>query len=700
MSEVPENQTHEFPKSLLEWAGQRSGGVRKPFFEASGRPCKAVVDTPLLDRLRGWVVDVVAKSGTPRSIFLVGGPGNGKTEAVEGTLRELDGALQLGGTLTSQFATLFSGKTGQPIPRMAKVVPAQTPPDVEIKEICIVQDASVTDAENPRLSPAALLVSDLTSLVQPTSTSIYIACVNRGILDDALTFATEHNLKTEQALLEAVIRSVGMHPAAPSCWPLGGFKHVAVWPMDVETLIWTVKDSSTSKSPAEQLLDKATEAAKWPEPGKCAAGDHCPFCKSRDLMVKETHRTNLLRVLRWYELATGKRWSFRDLFSLLSYLFAGTARQEDAHLGSPCEWAAAVYELSQKPPSGRADTARLRAPFELVGALYQHALFCSWPRLGIRGLRPEIRELEMQDDPGLVGFHHFLTAPRETSIPSTLKLQLTGLAESLDPAMADPSSTIELSARNLVFGSDIDARFSQSIGEGFEKVRRQLSVMEVDLLQILKRTDDRLSSPEIRRKRPATARRVQNLLRDFACRLVRRSLGVRHGVTRDQEVLADFEKVISGNTQLLQKAVKQVEALINDESHFQVILNSTFGEPVVPQPRRATVRTTKQKIKAVDASTSGKPAPTVRFLSIGGRGHPLALTFELFRSVRELEAGMLPASLPRPVVALLDTTRARLAGLVVRDEEVLDGAEMRIGNRDAVISLEFGEFVVVKDSEI
>ena len=83
-----------------------------------------------------------------------------------------------------------------------------------------------------------------------------------------------------------------------------------------------------------------------------------------------------------------------------------------------------------------------------------------------------------------------------------------------------------------------------------------------------------------------------------------------------------------------------------------------------------------------------------------GKGHPLALTYELFRSVRELEAGMLPASLPRSVVALLDTTRAKLSGIVVRDEDELDGAEIRIGTRDEVVSRELGEFVVIKEAQL
>jgi len=692
--------SHEFPTALLEWAGHRSGGVRKPFFEGSGRPCKMVIDTPLLNRLRNWADKVVSSPTTAKAILLVGGPGNGKTEAVEDTLRTLDCSLNLGGDLTTRFTSLFSGSGGNPIPRLAKAALPSVTQATGIEEVCVVQDASVTDPAHPLVSPAELLVRDLGSMVRKDSKSIYVACVNRGILDDALTFATEKQLQTEQKILETVIRSVGLTPSAPECWPLEGFEHVAVWPMDVETLIWTTGEVTAVKSPAEQLLAKAIDASKWPDAGKCAAGDHCPFCASRKMLEKESQRNALLQTLRWYELATGKRWSFRDLFSLLSYLLAGTAQQDATHLVGPCEWAAQLYNLSLRAPTSKVDSQRLRAPFLLASTLYQHALFCVWPRLNSRGLRAEIRELEMHNDSGLMGFHFFLSAARDSSVPSTLKPQLLGLADSLDPALAEPSSKIELSTRDLFFGKDIDARFSQSVGEGLAQVRRQLSVLEVDLLERLERTDELLSSSAIRRRKPATARRVQNLIRDFACRLVRRSLGVRHGVTRERDVLADFEKVMSGDTQLLHKAVKQVEALINDKDHFVVILNSTFGEPLVPQPRRSTVRTAKQKVKPVESLVAGRPAPTVRFLSIGGRGHPLALTYELFRSVRELEAGMLPASLPRPVVALLDTTRARLAGTVVRDEEMLDGAELRIGTRDTVISRELGEFVVLKGNEI
>jgi hypothetical protein len=696
MSINPEQSNNpDFPAGLIEWAGHRSGGVRKPFYEASGRPCKVVIDTPLLLRLRQWAQQVAASPATPRTLLLVGGPGNGKTEAVEDVLRSLDAAFGLGGKLNGEFTHHFSGGSGKSIPRLVSANVGAAGASMGVEAVCVVQDASVNDPTRPKASLAELLVGDLTDFANKESKRIYIACVNRGILDDALTFATENHNPKVQGLLETVIRSVGLSPSAPLCWPLQDFDHVAVWPMDVETLILT--SESTSPSPAEQLFVKATEVGRWPAFGSCAAGDHCPFCKSRSTLSKSEVREALLQILRWFELATGKRWSFRDLFSLVSYLFSATSHQDGEESEGPCEWAAKLIDLSKRPP-GKNDSLRLRAPFILAGSLYEHALFCQWPKLTSRGLRNEIRDLEMQSDAGLMGLHYFLSAPREVSIPSTLQPQLEALSEALDPALADPGCKLVIGSREILL-KDIDARFSQSVGEGLALVRKWLSILEIELLERLERTDDLLSSSLIRRRRPAVAKRMQNLVRDFSSRLVRRSLGVRYGITREHEALRDFEKVVAGDVPLLHKAVKQVEALVNDGDRFLVVLNSTFGEPLAPLPRRATVRTAKQKVKSIEPADGGRPPANVRFLSIGGKGHPLALTYELFRSVRELEAGMIPASLPRSVVALLDTTRAKLSGVVVRDEEELDGAEIRIGIRDSVISRELGEFVVIDEAQ-
>jgi hypothetical protein len=202
-------------------------------------------------------------------------------------------------------------------------------------------------------------------------------------------------------------------------------------------------------------------------------------------------------------------------------------------------------------------------------------------------------------------------------------------------------------------------------------------------------------------RKPSTAARVTRLLRDFSCRLVRRSIGTRAAVVRDSQVLSDFQRVVNGDGALLHDAVKRVEGLLNENEHFAVTLNTTFGEPLPPEERRATLVTAKQRVRPRDTKHGEGPVSTIRYLAIGASSTAqfIPLTYELFRAARELSYGMVPASLPRPVVALLDATRARLSGKIVRNEEMLDGAEIYLGLRDDVIVRELGSFVIRRRGE-
>jgi hypothetical protein len=67
---------------LLSWHGHASGGVHVPF-QARSNPIGQVIATPLVRRLRDLARGIAASAEfLPRWIFLVGGPGNGKSETV------------------------------------------------------------------------------------------------------------------------------------------------------------------------------------------------------------------------------------------------------------------------------------------------------------------------------------------------------------------------------------------------------------------------------------------------------------------------------------------------------------------------------------------------------------------------------------------------------------------------------------------
>lgn len=670
-----------FPAQLQNWSGNRSGGVRRLFDDASGRPGEVVFNTNLLARLREWASAHARRNpSTPRVLLLVGGPGNGKTEAIESTIRWLDEDLGPEAGLVDQLRPQYSPPDGL-VPRVARATLGSG------RSLVIVQDATTVIAPETRTAAQLLLAELDIALSQPSEA--YLCCVNRGVLDDALVEAIDTGASDVCALLEVVTRAVGLFPDASECWPLERFADVAVWPMDAESLL--LPPDVGGDPPAVALFNAALDARKWPTPGSCAAGAWCPFCHSQEHLARERERGSLLQILRWYEVASGKRWSFRDLFSLASYLLAG------GHAGrgapeSPCGWAAALVERDGAAKrKGRPSHATSTAIFQLVAAQYQHALFHAWPLDSGPRLLRDLKELGLDEDNTAMGLGWFLQGRRAPYLPTMISSALDGVVEIMDPGQASPDTHVQATQRTEFWLRDLDVRFSRSISEGLDYIRRTqvLSKVEIELLERLAALEVELSRPAVRRRRPAVATRVQRLIRDFAGRLVRRTLGVRTAAVKDAAVLDEFQRVLedtSGNE--LYDIALDVEKLLNNNQEFEISLTTTFGQPLPPAMHRATLVVPARPVRAYDEVTANRPRTPIAFLKVGhgSSAKSIALTYELFRAVKELKRGLSPASLPRTVLALLDTTRARLSGPIVRDRDILERATIRIGEGGMTLS--------------
>lgn len=696
-----------FPKDLVEWAGHHSGGVKRLFDSLSGRPGKELLRTNLISKLERWAAAIAAGTqGTPRILLLVGGPGNGKTEAIEHTIKCLDQGLAAKGRLIEKLSREFHPLAGQAVPRIVRTDAGNIASIPRILELNVVQDASVTAGQEGQLA-SVLLINELHTALEGPESQIYLCCVNRGVLDDALIHALDNSLSDARTLLEVITRSVSLSASAPSCWPLKGFPAIAIWPMDAESLLTSPDDESPSA--AESLLEHATRTEHWAVPDACQAGSNCPFCHSQALLARDEHRTALLQILRWYELASGKRWSFRDLFSLMSYLLAGHYQANDGQEADPCAWASHLLELDQSSKvARRPGRQNLTAIFHLATTSYQHALFHHWDKNAASSLRQDIKDLGLNKDEEevrtLLGMQHFLQERKTPYLPATISSLLENLAELLDPALASPNTEVAVSGRSKILLADLDTRFSRSLIGGIEFIRKyqSLSANELELLKRLAKADSLLSSPSVRRKKPTAASRIQRMLRDFACRLVRRSICTRSAVVAEAEILRSFQEVVEDEQgQRLYEVAQQVKNLLNNQHGFEVSLTTTFGQPLPPRQRQAILVVQPQPVRALPLTTEGRPRSPICFLQVGhGRSaQPIALTYDLFKAVKELERGLSPASLPRTVVALLDTTRARLSGPIVRDQEILTDARINVGAEGVKIGQSWNGFVALKVEE-
>src|SRR5262245_12160779 len=112
-------------KELLEWHGHDRGGVHVPF-QQSQNPFGGTIPTGLVERLRKLAQSLASgNTGIPRWIFLVGGPGNGKSETVQDFLGTLDDALGLAGALKTYLANVYSA--GPIVPRKVEVIASDLP---------------------------------------------------------------------------------------------------------------------------------------------------------------------------------------------------------------------------------------------------------------------------------------------------------------------------------------------------------------------------------------------------------------------------------------------------------------------------------------------------------------------------------------------------------------------------------------------
>ncbi|RWL19657.1 MAG: hypothetical protein EOR57_13745 [Mesorhizobium sp.] len=406
------------PASLLHVKGRFPAGVQD-----------------VLDRLVNVYADWTPSTNGPplEWCFLVGGPGNGKSEA----LRDLAGALQ---------AELPLRSGGQPVPR---TVPPSWPlhgatvvPGVEI---AFVNDASVPRQDacgNRRTGSLFLDLRDgVQHLFNTSSALVMFANVNRGILVeecrvlDNLTSAeppilaaaaiirwladpretqgessvrvqttvpltalspyygqlaisvTDHAVTREiivhavfldtLSLLEPTPGHGGLsvdfstYPPTPAPYqPLGGLSDDA-----------GSRSGTIAGGIAEQLADMARwDGAGCRENGSgslCEAHESCPFAQNARWLRDQPLRERFLDILRAAELAGGRRLTYRDLLGHFGLAFIGTPAQSWLTDEHPCRW---VERTVRDARNGNAQSVAELASHRIYANLFPITDAAAWPK--------------------------------------------------------------------------------------------------------------------------------------------------------------------------------------------------------------------------------------------------------------------------------------------------------------------------------
>jgi hypothetical protein len=346
----------------------------------------------LLDEYTQW-----NSSTKPRHVdwtFLIGGPGNGKSQA----LNELAGALLI---------DIPSPQSGAPAPR---TVPGDWPASTNECDSCApLQIVFINDASVPRQELAAgsrgSLFHDICDGVtwlsgQSKDPLAIFGNVNRGILIEEINRLTKSNTPQEQ-VAETILQwlsssrnteGVGSIVVSTShnqphyaqlCISrdaFGGQLDIVVHAVFLDTMsllepcpdvpgnktvnftsspprtgtyepIGELRPSSSSRreTVAGERVQATIDQSLWVQGGckpiQCSAHDLCPFVQNATWLRDPDLREYFLSTLRGAEIAAGRRLTYRDLGGHISLAILGRLEQSWLQGQHPCKW---VHELHQE----------------------------------------------------------------------------------------------------------------------------------------------------------------------------------------------------------------------------------------------------------------------------------------------------------------------------------------------------------------
>jgi len=375
------NSSDKYPDKLVDWAGSAKGGVRLVFGGHNGRPVRFQIRTTLVVKAEGVVQDILAGTAMPRLIMFVGGAGNGKTDTLEVILAGIcERAVLEEFKAEVRRRIVASGRKVifKPSGEDARFFPASVR---GYDQIAFVQDAS--ESYESSESASSMLAKDLDGLHAGTGSELLILCVNRGVL-----YSAANEIK-DRRMVDLILRAIDPVNVDLACWPvepvedLVGAGKFYLWPLDIDSIC----ETSTPDETAVQQVLKDLDSRDWSQIDDFSA-EH-PLVQSRQLLATPAFRQAFSKLLREYELVSGKNINFRKLFSMLSYLFTGGCTPAEAELPSVFSGPDVV------PPEG--DNI---SQFVSAFAVYRHSLpYLLFPSLpGYERLAAHLEKLKISDE--------------------------------------------------------------------------------------------------------------------------------------------------------------------------------------------------------------------------------------------------------------------------------------------------------------
>lgn len=335
------------------------------------------------------LLDALTSGGkTGACVFLIGGPGNGKSHVLSRLLGEL-----------GLYMT----------PREGNLAPRSDVLDVNGMPFLVVNDASIRPGEAAGNVGAGDLAQDIRMLLEKVDQGDLpsaLVCINRGILIEELArVPRDPSWQRERSLIEWLQSDCDATADATNgeftrTRPLVGEDGPVALAVFLDRLsllerqpqplpgkaaefgryrVAPLRSTARLESPAAELLGKLVDSKNFEDAqcSGCPAEKNCPFLANARSLRSDAVGLGVLDTTRMSEIVSGHLATYRDLWALYAALIVGVDRPEFAE-GHPCEWVQDLL-LDYHDSGDAVGEEQLRA---LVAQRYYEAVFPSLGELG------------------------------------------------------------------------------------------------------------------------------------------------------------------------------------------------------------------------------------------------------------------------------------------------------------------------------
>lgn len=649
-----DNKTEEckvFPESLFDWGNSGGVSVCRCSDDSTGWQ-KPPLKTLLIRQMETLAAGIRAGSVAPQgAIFLVGGPGNGKTHAAKYFQQIL---------LGDEYSYKPADDNGVVSYNVSSVSGLNT--------IRFIEDASAGQSND---SVYQRFVDDVEEFATKQHKGVlFICCVNRGILATVLARIAKHQMKASDVATEFISRmsSVVSPDAAPtSLWPLAGMSHVYIHPMDEESLL----ESIDGEPPiASAVLDEIC-AVNVDKCLTCASACMCPLFTNLKSIQDKGKRASLLKILRYYEIVASKRLSFRDLFSIFSILIVGN--QYDYVLNGkktkPCLW----VENQIKRLESNQQLDSLSGSFELEMMLYQNRLFANWKdfKRVDRNLLKTIKSAKYTAIADTHDFFKSLAARVRKSSNVASQGYLEHCAELLDPSLQDTTQLEDLDEGIAKDICKIEDSYCKSLTLGIETFSNAEShacsaIESRFMLECAKvEQNPAILNMSISDGDYALSQTVLSALRIVLSRIAKRSIGADKAFVYLGSRLAEFRSLLNGDVNVpgkKRKICQTIQEYLFPRGIFRHSMLATFGQSE-PDAENGFFLNSKRAPRFSFVATNVTSATkNLLFVKEPDMGLTIKVNFDLYSALIDLQTGLSPASLPERIFDIFDGIKARIQG--------------------------------------